>query len=208
LSFKELETLKKVGETMDGLFDVQKTAEWLRDFGIWAILISILLNIFISLLGVVPSLFLSGANAVVFGLIPGFFVSLAGEVVGAGVSFFLYRWGLKRVNKVRVDRWKWVQKINSADRRKQFVSLTLVRLTPMIPSGMITAVASISNMRFNDFIIASLIGKAPSIAMETIVGHDLILLESNMPRLLFSLLLILIIFLIWRRENKKRLYIR
>jgi uncharacterized membrane protein YdjX (TVP38/TMEM64 family) len=70
LSFKELETLKKVGETMDGLFDVQRTAEWLRDFGIWAILISILLNIFISLLGVVPSLFLSGANAVVFGLIP------------------------------------------------------------------------------------------------------------------------------------------
>jgi uncharacterized membrane protein YdjX (TVP38/TMEM64 family) len=207
LSFKELETLKKVGETMDGLFDVQRTAEWLRDFGIWAILISILLNIFISLLGVVPSLFLSGANAVVFGLIPGFFVSLAGEVVGAGVSFFLYRWGLKRVNKIRVDRWKWVQKVNSADRRKQFVSLTLVRLTPMIPSGMITAVASISNMRFNDFIIASLIGKAPSIAMETIVGHDLILLESNMPRLLLSLLLILIIFLIWRRGNKKRLYI-
>jgi len=45
--------------------------------------------------GYMPSVFLSGANAVVFGSVNGFFVSLAGEVLGATLSFWLYRQGWK-----------------------------------------------------------------------------------------------------------------
>lgn len=59
---------------MAPLFNVDVIAEWLRSYGVWAILISLLINILISILGLVPTLFfLSGANAVVFGFIPGFF---------------------------------------------------------------------------------------------------------------------------------------
>ncbi len=63
---------------MDWLLPVDQVTNWLKSFGIWAVLISLLLNICISALGVIPSLFLSGANAVVFGIIPGFFISLTG----------------------------------------------------------------------------------------------------------------------------------
>jgi len=54
------------------LIQLEGFAEWLKSFGIWAILISLFLNILITMLGIVPSLFLSGANAVVFGIIPEF----------------------------------------------------------------------------------------------------------------------------------------
>ena len=157
---------------------MDRIAEWLKDFGIWAILVSLLLNIVISLMGVVPSLFLSGVNAIVFGIVPGFFVSLTGEVVGAGVSFWLYRLGFKKLTKENT-KWKWLQNLDASNRRRKIMILLLARLTPLIPSGVITFAVAASSMPFFDFLVVTLVGKSPSIAMETIMGHDLIFLKSH-----------------------------
>lgn len=183
-------------------FHIVEVADWLRDFGIWAILVSLLLNILISILGVVPSLFLSGANAVVFGIITGFWISLLGEVLGAAVSFWLYRFGSGKVNLIRNKAWKWHRTMNQASRGKRWVGLLIARLTPFLPSGLITFAASISQMSFWDFLIATILGKAPSIALETLVGHDLILIHQNFPRLILSLLFIAALFLIFRQKIK------
>jgi uncharacterized membrane protein YdjX (TVP38/TMEM64 family) len=186
---------------MDWLFDIEKTAEWLRDFGIWAVVISLALNVIISLLGVIPSIFLSGANAVVFGMVPGFFISLLGEVIGAGVTFALYRWGIRKTHKLQPDRWKWIQRVNSASRRKQFSAILLARLTPFVPSGIVTAVAAMSNILIFDFVVASLIGKAPSIAMETLIGHDFMTLNENLPRLILSIAFLALIYFILKKRK-------
>ncbi|MFK7691964.1 TVP38/TMEM64 family protein [Paenibacillus sp. HJGM_3] len=187
---------------MDSLFDLANTAEWLRNFGMWAVLVSLLLNILISVLGVVPSVFLSGANAVVFGLVPGFFVSLAGEILGAGVSFILYRFGLRKALSSETS-WKWLQRLNEENRAKQLVIILLARLTPLMPSGLVTVVAALSTMRFVDFMLASLVGKAPSIALETLIGHDLIELKSNYPRLLVSFAFVIVVLLLLRSKKTK-----
>lgn len=186
---------------MDWLFQVDKIAVWLQNFGLWAILISLLINILISILGIVPSLFLSGANAIVFGLIPGFWISLIGEVLGAGISYWLYRWGFRKLKLVRQKRWGWLEKLNEASRMKRITILLLARLTPLLPSGVITFAAAVSYTSFIDFFFVTIIGKAPSIAVETLVGHDLIRLNENYPRLLFSLLFIVLIYVLFK--NKK-----
>ena len=188
---------------MDDLFQVDKIAEWLRAFGVWAILISLLINILISILGFVPSLFLSGANAVVFGFIPGFWISLTGEVLGAGFSYWLYRWGFGKLKSVKQERWGWLQRLNDVSRKKRITILLLARLTPLIPSGVITFAAAVSFMRFLDFIVVTFIGKAPSIAMETLVGHDLIRFNDNFPRLLISLLFIALLYFLFKNKRKK-----
>ncbi|NHN33302.1 TVP38/TMEM64 family protein [Paenibacillus agricola] len=189
---------------MELFFDVNEVINWLRQFGIWAILVSLLINIGISILGVVPSLFLSGANAVVFGMVPGFFISILGEVLGAGLSFFLYRWGIHKVNAMHSEKWRWVHRINDASRGRRIVLLFIARVTPLIPSGVITFAAAASNMVFVDFIIVTFLGKAPSIVMETLIGHDLLLLNDNFPRLLISLLLITVILIFFRKKHIKK----
>lgn len=64
-----------------------------------AFLLSIGINIIISLLGVVPSVFLTAANLTVFGFGEGMAVSFIGEAFGAVISFILYRKGFcKAVN--------------------------------------------------------------------------------------------------------------
>lgn len=187
---------------MEWFNQVESTAEWLKSFGIWAILVSLLINIIISLFGVIPSVFLSGANAVVFGIVGGFWISLAGEVLGAGVSFWLYRWGIKRVKGSRKE-WGWVKRLDSVSRWRQNLLLLIARITPMMPSGVITFAAAASSMVFLDFMVVSLIGKAPSIALETIIGHDLFLLQDNTPRLLLTLSLVAVGFLILRRKKPR-----
>jgi uncharacterized membrane protein YdjX (TVP38/TMEM64 family) len=189
---------------MDWLFQVDKIAVWLQNFGIWAILISLLINILISILGIVPSVFLSGANAIVFGLIPGFWISLIGEVLGAGISYWLYRWGFGKLKLFRQEKLGWVKKLNEASRMKRITILLVARLTPLLPSGVITFTAAVSYMRFIDFFFVTLIGKAPSIAMETLVGHDMILINENYPRLLVSLLFIVLIYVLFKYKQHSK----
>lgn len=72
---------------MESLFNVDNVVDWLSHFGIWAIIISVLLNIFISIIGILPSVFLSSANAILFGLPLGFAISLCEETIGAFVTY-------------------------------------------------------------------------------------------------------------------------
>jgi len=166
---------------------------------------SILLNVLISITGVLPSIFLSGANAVVFGLLGGFFVSLTGEVIGAGIAFILYRWGVTKM--VRLKKWqvsKWLTKINDSSRIKQMTAISLLRINPLIPSGLVNFGASLTNISFLDFMLATFIGKIPAMVFETLVGHDIIFLSENKFRLLISLLLgILVFFLFWSRRKEE-----
>ncbi len=187
---------------MDWFFQIEDFSAWIESFGIWAIIISLLLNIVISILGFVPSVFLSGANAVVFGLIPGFLISVLGEVLGAGISFVLYRWGFGKMRTVRNESWKWLKQLNQAGRGRRMLLLLTARLTPFLPSGVITFAASVSQISFVDFIVVTLFGKAPSIALETLVGNDILLMKDNFPRLLITLLLLTVIILLMKGSKR------
>ncbi|MED4779411.1 TVP38/TMEM64 family protein [Brevibacillus choshinensis] len=190
---------------MDWITDVQAIAEWMRSWGAVAIAGSILLNILISITGVLPSIFLSGANSVVFGLEGGFFVSLAGEVIGAALAFILYRWGSTKIKKLQ--KWKeskWINMINDSSRMRQLTAIVLLRVNPMIPSGVVNFGASLTRVSLLNFMIATLIGKIPSMVFETLVGHDLVFLSENKSRLMISLLLgSLVFFLFWSRRKKE-----
>ncbi len=122
--------------------------------------------------------------------------------MGAGLSFWLYRWGFGKLKYVNQKKWVWLQKINAASRKRRMVILLLARLTPLVPSGVITFAAAVSNMRFLDFIWISLAGKAPSIAIETLVGHDLIRMNDNLPRLVISVLFMVLIYIVYKKKNK------
>ena len=55
-------------------------------WGAWAVLISLLINVVISVVGIIPSVALTTVNMLVFGVVPGFLLSWIGEVLGAAVS--------------------------------------------------------------------------------------------------------------------------
>lgn len=195
---------------MDWLTNVDGLAEWIRSWGILGIAGSILLNILISVAGVLPSIFLSGANAVVFGLYGGFLISLTGEVAGAAVAFLLYRRGIRSSRRLKkMESFQWVHRINGSSRFRKCLAVVLLRLNPFIPSGVINLGAALTTLSFGDFLLATMIGKIPSMVFETFVGHDLIYFEENKLRLLFALIAgALVLVLFWKKggsgnENEK-----
>lgn len=183
---------------MDWFTNVEGLAEWIRSWGMLGVIGSILMNIVISVAGFLPSIFLSGANAVVFGLYGGFFLSLTGEVVGAAVAFLLYRYGIRKSKKLqKMESFQWVHRMNGTSRFRKGLVIVLLRLNPFIPSGVINLGAAITTLSFGDFLLATVVGKIPSMVFETFVGHDLIYFGENKLRLVIALLaggLVLLLF--------------
>jgi uncharacterized membrane protein YdjX (TVP38/TMEM64 family) len=190
---------------MDWLTDVEGLVEWIRSWGILGVIGSILLNIVISVAGVLPSIFLSGANAIVFGLFGGFLISLTGEVLGASAAFSLYRYGLRKSNKMKnLGKLSWIHQINDSSRFRKGLAIALLRMNPLMPSGVINLGAALTTISFGDFVIATLLGKIPAMVFETFVGHDLVYFSDNKYRLILALLGGALVFLVfWRREKGK-----
>lgn len=131
-----------------------------------AIVISIFLNIVISIVGVLPSAFLTVINITVFGFWGGFWVSLIGEIIGSILAFWLYRKGFRRFIDDRSKHTPRLQKLLHASQAEAFVLVIGLRLLPFMPSGLVNLYAAVSTMSFLSFALASSIGKIPALFIE------------------------------------------
>ena len=186
------------------MFSTEGILQILNDFSYIAIPLSIGISTLIAVLGVLPSVFITGANIMFFGVYYGFIISLMGEVIGAGVSFYIYRKTFK--NKVHTIKGKYrvVDKILESKGNKAGMLVLEGRLIPFVPSGVVTLASSVSNINLSIFLMATFAGKAPSIALEALISYDVININSNLQRLIITLLaLVLIGFTIKSKEESK-----
>lgn len=143
-------------------------------FGSFAPLISLLIGIVVSVLGVLPSTFVTAANLVYFGLWYGTLLSFIGEVLGAGCAFLLYRKGLRyalrRPLPVRFVRLQ--QKLQAQKGREAFLTILLLRLLPFVPSGIVNIVSAASGVSVLLFLTASTLGKIPAMLLEVLAVHQ------------------------------------
>ena len=131
-----------------------------------AILVSVILNIVLSIVGVIPSAFLTVINITVFGFWGGFWVSLVGEIMGSVVAFWLYRKGFRRFIDSRTKHTPRLQKLLHASQAEAFVFVIGLRLLPFMPSGLVNLYAALGTMSFLSFALASSIGKIPALLIE------------------------------------------
>lgn len=184
------------------MLNVNDVLEILKNNSSIAIPISLSISICISLIGILPSVFVTGANIVFFGPINGFFISLLGETIGAYITFIVYRLGFKKKIEKFIEGNKLISKIVNSDGKEAGVLIFEGRIIPFIPSGVITLAASISNVNGKIFTIATFIGKAPSIALEALISYDIINIYDNWMRLILTLIgLILVKFTITKKNN-------
>jgi uncharacterized membrane protein YdjX (TVP38/TMEM64 family) len=84
--------------------------------------------------------------------------------------------------------------------------MLIARMLPYFPSGILTAIGAVSKISFRDYVIANLIGKFPSTALEVILGHDLVNFGENKLRLsiIITLLLLIYFWYLWKNKKKKK----
>ncbi|MFA6075551.1 MAG: TVP38/TMEM64 family protein [Negativicutes bacterium] len=174
--FSELYALIKTGH-------IQEVADYLASYEMFAALLSIYVNTLINILGFPPSIILSTANGIVFGIVGGTFVSWIAECFGTIIGFVLMKSLLRPTAIALVEKSKYIKKIDEKCGANGFKLVLFMRMIPYFPSVVITALAAVSSISLRNYVIATIIGKFPSTAIEVIVGHDLVNYHEHLLRL-------------------------
>ena len=186
--------------------NVNGLVEYLRSFGSWVIVVSFFLDVLINAGSIFPSIFLSTANGLIFGLPLGILISWLAETVGVVISFLLMRFFFRSTAEKLIAKSNSLKHIDEASGKHGLEWMAFARALPYFPSGILTAVGAVSSISVRDYVIANLIGKFPSTALEVVIGHDLVNYKEHSERL--AILVILVVLIFWgykkyRNKNQK-----
>lgn len=179
--------------------NVNGLVEYLRSFGPWAIVISFILDVLINAGSVFPSIFLSTANGLIFGLPLGIMISWLAETTGVVISFFLMRFFFRNTAERLIEKSNSLKHIDEASSKHGLEWMAFARALPYFPSGILTAVGAVSSISARDYIIANLIGKFPSTALEVVIGHDVVNFQEHSQRLTLLIIAVGLIFFIYKK---------
>ncbi len=187
--------------------DMVGLADYLRSFGPWSVVVTILLFVVMTFTIVFPFMILSGATSLMYGLFWAVIISWMGEVIGAVVMYIFARYLFRHPLERWIQKSKHLKQVDDYSAENGFKALLIVRLFPLAPSGIITAVAAISRISFKDFFLATFIGKLPPVIFKVMIGHDLIFAAEHMTRLLLVIGVVVIIYagLWWYKRCKAKL---
>ncbi|QPC45665.1 TVP38/TMEM64 family protein [Mangrovibacillus cuniculi] len=170
--------------------------QWTTLDPILVAIISILMNIIVSILGVVPSTFVTLGTVSALGVQASIPILIIGEALGAMASFILYRKGINlfREKQEKPVNNKFLRIVRDKEGAEAFFAVIILRLLPFVPSGLVALTAAFSKMGFLSFTIATTIGKIPSLFLE--VGFVTVL--QQLPTYLYvgTLVLLLVVSLL------------
>ena len=174
--------------------NVNGLVEYLRSFGPWAMIVSFFLDVLINAGSIFPSIFLSTANGLIFGLPLGILISWLAETVGVVISFLLMRFFFRSTAEKLIAKSNSLKHIDEASGKHGLEWMAFARALPYFPSGILTAIGAVSSISVRDYIIANLIGKFPSTALEVVIGHDLVNYKEHSERLAVLVIVVVVIF--------------
>lgn len=182
----------------------EETIAYLKSFGVYAAFMSFFIDVVINIVGFLPSIFISTANGLIFGLFWGVVISWLAETVGVIISFYMMRTLFRGVAKNIIQKSKTLSRL---DAHESWQAMATARAIPYMPNGLVTAVAALSSMTFKDYAMGCLVGKLPSTALEVILGHDVLNLEQNSLRLTVIIVAVAVIYggvwYYYRKRNRK-----
>ena len=178
---------------------MEEVADYIQSFGPMAMLVSMVLDIFVNAVGFLPSIFISTANGLVFDMWPGIIISWLAETIGVVISFYIMRYFLRDTADKLIAKSTVLMKVDDFSGKNGFVVMLFARSLPYFPSGVITALGAISKIKPRDYILANLIGKFPSTALEVAIGTDIVNFQENMGRLgIIVIVAGIVYFILWK----------
>ncbi len=174
----------------------------LTQFPIIDFVLLLLLNLGVGAIGFFPSFLVTAINVSSFGIALGTALSLSGEIFGAIAGFYLYRYGFTKMNPAWLQHRFW-RRIQKTSVRQVFWTIILLRLIPFVPSGLVTAGASLTPISGPLFMVASTIGKIPAVFIEVAVVYGLVHTIPASYQYSLAILILIILLLIWIINRRK-----
>lgn len=141
--------------------DQEQIREYIRSYGAWAPIASILLMVSQVIIAPVPASVVQLSNGVIFGIVGGTILNLIGQMAGAAAAFYISRsLGRAAAERLagRVDEHglieQWLDRWGGR-------ALLLVRMVPGMPSDFVSYLMGLTNMPARRYLVFSFIGYVP-----------------------------------------------
>ena len=117
-----------------------------------------------------PTAVLSLVSGTIFGPIKGFLISMIGFFISGTIAFFISR-KLGREFVEKILKGKLIN-LDKNIETKGFKILFLLRLPPVLPYDPLSYACGLTNIKYKDFITASLLGVIPETLCYCIIGKN------------------------------------
>ena len=154
---------------LDSRVDAQ---EWITQFGAWAPLVYIAVQVFQVVVFIVPGDVVQIAGGYLFGVAGGLVYSLIGIAIGSAIDFYVARLlGRTFVEGVfGAERVAEFDRVSSSSRAR--TGFFLLFVIPGLPKDVLVYVAGISTLRFPAFLLVTMTGRLPGILGSAIIGDS------------------------------------
>lgn len=119
----------------------------------------------------VPVTLLIAVTGIVFGPVAGAAYAIGGSLLSAAVTYGLGRWlgrdVVRRMLGARINR------LSRRIAKRGILAMVVVRLLPIAPFTVVNVVAGASQIRFRDYMLGTLLGMSPGIAITVTFVHNL-----------------------------------
>lgn len=179
-------------------FSPKEIKDEIKSFGIWAPVIYLILLTLLPLL-LFPDSILVISGGMVFGLCKGTLLTLLGSLGGATLAFWLSRGLGQKIIKKFIKKDLVIFKEQS--KRNGFIIILLLRLIPLFPFKVVSYSAGFSDIKYKDFLFATMFGSLPGIIIYTNVGDKFTAFGSTKFYKSVALFIILFIVSIWLKKK-------
>lgn len=170
--------------------DPEPVKEYIRSFGVLAIIISFALMVFQSLAAPLPAFLITFANAAVFGWVGGAVLSWTSSMVGAAACFGIAKlYGRSAVTKLTGKRA--LATVDEFFDKYGSKSIVIARLLPFMPFDIVSYAAGLTSIKFWPFFIATGIGQLPATIIYSYAGK---MLGGGAKTFVYGLLIVFALF--------------
>ena len=185
------------------LTDVDKTREFVSNYGIFAPLVLILLHIIQVLLTPIPGQVVGLVSGYLFGWFFGTIYTMIGVTLGSFLAIFLARkFGRSFVE--RLTSKNHLQKFDGFMKDKGTFTIFLLFLLPAIPDDTICLLAGLTNIKIRTLVLLAFIGRLPGFLVLNFIGNGIAISDNFFSLILFLVILLFsIIAFIYRKKLER-----
>lgn len=152
--------------------NIEEVKDYIKSFGIWAPLISILLMMFQSIAAPLPAFIITFANAWLFGWAFGALISWTGAMMGAVLCFYISKFYGRPVAQKIVGKKALDMTDRFFDKYGKYAIL-IARLLPFVSFDAISYAAGLTEMSFWSFFWATGVGQLPATIVYSLLGQNI-----------------------------------
>ncbi|WP_234736583.1 TVP38/TMEM64 family protein [Tellurirhabdus bombi] len=182
--------------------DEQRITKWVSQFGWLGPLLLVFAMIAQIFMIVIPSWALMVVAVLAYGPVWGTLLSLLSVVIAAAVAYSVGKYvGNVAVKKLVGDKTE--EKIENWVKEHGFWAVVLARVSPIVSGDAISLVSGLTEMKFFQFITATLVGVTPLAVAIGFFGENTSRLKEGFIWLSVASGLIFVGYLLYQRKRKK-----